>query len=87
LLEPSEPSPLEVEWKAFQERRDMLVAASYGKYVLIQGTEVLGIFDSESEGVVAGYRLRGMDRAFLVHRIVPEEEEVVGFLGFFSLSP
>ncbi len=44
-----------------------------GKFVLIHGSEVLGIFEDESDAVEAGYRRIGFATPFLIKQIREKE--------------
>lgn len=47
--------------------------ADEGKFVLIYGTEVLGIFEDEGDAVEAGYRRVGFATPFLIKQIRQKE--------------
>jgi hypothetical protein len=51
---------LDTELATYAEHRDELLRAAEGKYVLIRGHEVAGIFDEEMEAVAEGHRRFGM---------------------------
>ncbi|HKR63178.1 MAG TPA: hypothetical protein VJZ00_05545 [Thermoanaerobaculia bacterium] len=67
---------LHQELKFFEQERLELLARAPGKYALIKGTELIGIFDSELEAVRAGYRQIG-NEAFLVKHIVEADVPLV----------
>ena len=76
---------LETELRTYEEKRGELLATGRGRFVLIHGASVHGLFDSESAGVAEGYRLFGPDEAFFVRRVESKaEEEATGFLGSLS---
>lgn len=58
---------LEIELEAYESLRDEL-AAHEGKFALISGRDLLGIFDSQGDALDAGYKAKGLD-PFLVKRI------------------
>ena len=63
---------LEAELRFFEEHRLELFAQAPGQYALIKGSNLAGVFASETEAVGAGYRHFGND-AFLVKHIVEAE--------------
>jgi len=76
---------LDTELRTYEEKRAELLASGRGKFVLIHGASVHGLFDSESAGVSEGYRMFGPDEAFFVRRVETKaEEEATGFLGLFG---
>ena len=60
---------LQQELEFFERQRLELLARAPGKYALVKGAELIGIFDSELEAIRAGYRQIG-NEAFLVKHIV-----------------
>ena len=66
------PILLQPELRYFERHRLELLARAPGKYALIKGETLVGVFDSEIEAVGAGYRRFGND-AFLVKHIVEAE--------------
>lgn len=67
--------PLEQEWQTFLNELPRLLAdpANRGKFALIHGAAVLGIFGSEDEALAAGYDRHGLD-PFLVQEITDEKK-------------
>ena len=63
---------LQAELQYFEEHRLQLLARAPGKYALVKGSDLAGVFDSETEAVGAGYRRFG-NEAFLVKHIVEAE--------------
>jgi hypothetical protein len=63
---------LQTELQYFEEHRLQLLEQAPGKYALVKGSDLAGVFDSESEAVGVGYRRFGND-AFLVKHIVEAE--------------
>ena len=63
---------LAVELKAYTDNLDALLGAHEGKFVLIHGDEVLGVFDSNMDAITRGYRELG-NIPFLVKHIVKVE--------------
>ncbi len=74
-------SVLDLERRIYEEQRSRLVGEAHGKFVLIKGTEIRGIFETEDEGVSAGVRLLGPDEPFFVQRVETADEEVGVFTG------
>ncbi|HMC63568.1 MAG TPA: hypothetical protein VKI65_01395 [Gemmataceae bacterium] len=60
--------------------------ADEGKFVLIHGTEILGIFPDEEGALVTGYERVGFDSAFLVKQI-REKEPVYVVPSVFPCRP
>jgi hypothetical protein len=63
---------LEKEWETYERQRAHLLETHEGKFVLIHGGEVLGVFASRSEARRAGYRKLGKE-PFFVQEIVASE--------------
>lgn len=72
-IPPTEPLQLELE--TFQTMLPELLTRAAGKYVLIHGDELVGIFDSWGEASNAGYKSFGLEPV-LVKQIVEHEEPV-----------
>jgi hypothetical protein len=74
-MEGSEDFPLRRELEVYESHRAELLSRAPGKYALIHGDELAGVFDTEADGINEGYRRFGYV-PFLVHRIqavdVPE---------------
>ena len=60
---------LRTELQFFEAHRLELMRDSAGKYALVKGTELLGIYDAELDALRAGFQQLG-DEAFLVKHIV-----------------
>lgn len=69
------------EIKTFSANRKSLVAKDRGRYVLIRKDEIIDIFDSEDEGITAGYERFG-NVPFLVKEIL--EVDRVGVIGILQ---
>ena len=65
-----EDFPLRAELEAFESRRAELVDRASGKFALIRGDRLAGIYDTEADGIREGYRLFG-NVPFLVQVIRP----------------
>jgi hypothetical protein len=70
-----------LERRTYEAIRDDLLKKAPGRWVLIKGTGVRGIFDTEDEGVSEGVRLLGPDEPFFVQRIETADEEMGVFTG------
>jgi len=57
------------EIQTYEQERDQLLGTAEGKYVLIHGTQVAGIFESKMDAIAAGYQQFG-DVPFLVKQIL-----------------
>jgi len=71
---------LQQELDFFEQQRVELFARAPGKYALVKGTELVGIFDTELEAIRAGYQKIG-NEAFLVKHIV-EADVPLTFTSF-----
>lgn len=67
---------LEKELETFRRELPRLLAdpANQGKYVLIKGDKVLGIYPTLREAVDAGYEVVGISTPFLANHIVEHEK-------------
>lgn len=63
------PTVLDVEWETFERHREELVGQSEGKFALIHGEQILGIFDSQQDAITQGYERLG-NVPFLVKQIL-----------------
>lgn len=72
-------SPWEKELETFRRELPRLLAdpANQGKYVLIKGDKVLGIYPTLREAVDAGYERVGISTPFLANPIVEHEKPVL----------
>lgn len=66
-------SLLETELKTYGAKKQELLRQNVGKYVLIKGTAVIGIFESEKDAVRAGIDKFG-NVPFLVKKIEEIEQ-------------
>ncbi len=87
--------PLESETQTYEQHREELLGTAQGKFALIHGTEVAGVYDSKSDAIREGYRRFG-NVPFLVKQIlavdVPQNfvSQLLGVLclsGCFSIPP
>jgi hypothetical protein len=72
---------LEPERDTFNSRFQELNAHNHGRFVLIQGTEISGIFDTYKDAIEAGYERFGLN-SFLVKKIAPENEQIATISRF-----
>ena len=73
-IQPEEAGVLEQEVRTWLAHRDELVRQAPGKFVVIKGTTIFGIFDDETEAYAQAYRHLG--RVPFLLRPIQEEEEV-----------
>jgi len=57
------------EYETFMNHKEELCASSQGKYALISGDDVLGVWETYQDALQAGYEKCGIDKQFLVQRI------------------
>jgi hypothetical protein len=62
--------PLATELRTFDEHRDELMGRAAGKYALVHGNEIVGLYDTEHDAIVEGYRRLG-NVPFLVKVVAP----------------
>jgi len=65
-----EPPALREELATFDARRAELLGRAPGKFALVHGVEVVGVFDTEGDAINEGYRHFG-NVPFLVKKIEP----------------
>ena len=63
-----ETGPLAEELKTYMAHQAALLEPAKGKYALIKGSDVVGLFDHKNEALDEGYR-RFRLKGFMVHRI------------------
>jgi hypothetical protein len=63
---------LTAELETYERHRDELLGASEGKFVLISGDKVIGVFDTEKDAIDQGYERLG-NVPFLVKQVVKVE--------------
>ncbi|MBI2358645.1 MAG: hypothetical protein HYV04_07015 [Deltaproteobacteria bacterium] len=66
------PPILDAELKTYEKNRDQLLGTAEGKFVLIQNSQVVGIYDSKMDAIAVGYQQFG-NVPFLVKQIVKVE--------------
>ena len=67
---------LDKERKFYREKHDELVKTSFGKFVLIKGEEIIGVFNTIEEALSEGARRFGL-QSFLVREIRQEVEATI----------
>ncbi|HTQ41000.1 MAG TPA: hypothetical protein VMJ32_18440 [Pirellulales bacterium] len=60
---------LKTELETYENNRQKLMVNGVGRYVLIQGSSILGIWSSYEDALKAGYEKCGVDGKFLVKQI------------------
>jgi hypothetical protein len=65
----AEADSLEKEVAFFEQHREDLVNQANGKFALVKGESLVGIFETQTEAIRAGYRNFG-NQPFLVKQIV-----------------
>jgi hypothetical protein len=66
------------EWQAWDQRRAALCAEHAGRWVVLRGEEVTGVWETYEAALAAGYEAHGLE-PFLV-QFVAEVDPVVWFL-------
>ncbi len=66
------PAILDIELKTYEKNRDQLLGTAEGKFVLIQNSRVVGIYDSKMDAIAMGYQQFG-NVPFLVKQIIKVE--------------
>lgn len=64
---------LKAELETYEREKSRLVTESEGKYVLIHGSQVAGIWDTYQDALAAGYSTFGLE-PFLVKQILGIEQ-------------
>jgi hypothetical protein len=66
-------SPLSTEWNVYRRERERLLAEGHeGRWVLIKGEEIIGLFDTRMEAREAGLTRLGRTD-MLVHQVLRQE--------------
>ena len=63
---------LEKELQTYNANREKLIGASNGKFVLIKGSEIAGVFDAHIDAIRQGYERFG-NVPFLVKQVLEVE--------------
>lgn len=72
------------ETETYNAHKTELLRTAEGKYVVIKGTQIFGIFDDEADAYGHAIRYFGLRVPFLLKR-VQEQEEVI-YLGGSALG-
>ena len=64
---------LDLELGTYDAKRDELLASAEGKFVLIKGEEMAGVYDSQEDAVRQGYGQFG-NVPFLVNQVLRVDE-------------
>jgi hypothetical protein len=64
---------LETERETYEREKPRLLAESEGKYAVIHGAEVAGVWDTYADALAAAYEKYGLD-AFMVKQIVAMDQ-------------
>ena len=79
--------PLEVELAYFNAEKAVLLKHHEGKFVLVVGREVLGVFDTHDEAYKAGVTLKG-NVPMLIKQVVKDEPtESIPAMVFGLIGP
>jgi len=77
---------IESELAFYREKKEELLAAHEGKYALIKGRELLGVFDDAEQAYAAGLAKLG-NVAFLIKQVLRDEPtEEIPALQFGLIS-
>lgn len=60
---------LERELSTFQNLKLELARQSLGKFALVHGERLIGVYDSYEDALQAGYEIVGLDEPFLVRQV------------------
>jgi len=75
---------LERETKAYERLLHSELASEVGRYAVVAGDDLLGVYDSYNDALAAGYKVRGLE-SFLVQR-VSTVETVAYFTRDFGMQ-
>jgi hypothetical protein len=78
-------APLERERQTYEEKKTELLAGAAGKYVVIHGDQVIGVWDTQDDALRAGYERFGLE-PFLVKQVT-EVEPVHYFTRDIPICP
>lgn len=68
---------LDVERAVYQRRRrEWIDGGHLGRWVVIRGEEVLGVYDSLDEAMAAGYERYGLESVFMARQIAASESPI-----------
>lgn len=78
-----ETGPLAEELKTYQAHKDDLIRQSPGKFVLIKGEQIIGLYDREEAAYREGYQ-RFRRAAFLVKQV--QEQDKTYYVGGSAMA-
>jgi hypothetical protein len=82
LVEAGPESQLAAEWNCYRREVGRLIAeGNEGRFVLIKGEQIIGIWDTEREAHIEGAR-RFLMQSFFVHQILTWEPVYVQRIGY-----
>ena len=82
-IQPEEAGKLEQETRTWLANKERLLQEAAGKFVVIKGDQIFGIFDRDSDAFTQAYHQLGRG-PFLVRRIEPGEK--VYYVGGSALG-
>ncbi len=68
-------SVLEKEIKFFEENKAKWLGVYEGKFVLVKGEELIGVFDAAETAISEGAKKYGTE-SFLVRKVIPQDENI-----------
>ena len=83
IIQPEEAGKLEQETRTWLANKERLLQEAAGKFVVIKGDRIFGIFDRDDDAFTQAYQQLGRG-PFLVRRI--ERGEKVYYLGGSALA-
>jgi hypothetical protein len=66
--------PFMAEASTFEAQLPALLSQHAGKYALVHGTELVGVFDTEANALAAGYQKFGPVPLY-IRQVLPEEQK------------
>lgn len=64
---------LEAELKTFDEKRHDLLVTDKGRFVLIKGPDIVGVFDTANDAYECGLEKFGPEEPFLIKQVLEVE--------------
>jgi len=75
------PTPLDREIETYRRELPRLLAAGQaGRFALIKGEQIIGVWDSQTEGLAAGRQQFGLE-PIAVKRIDPRDVDLLARMG------
>lgn len=69
---------LEIEYQFYQKNRDSLLKTYKGRFIVIRGDKVVGVFASEEEAYLEASKLYKLG-TFLIQECTPNDKETQTF--------